>query len=315
MNAKFLVPWAALVAAPLASADILTPVQRFFGTGNQLPESAEFGDQDQRPTDSDYAPFSPADSDLGVQEILAAYTGRSPVILDFATAFYRTDNAPSGSPLTDEPAWLWLGRASASWRPRLAGGWFGDAGITEEILRFDDSGATDYENFVFRLGAFKVLPQLDDLLLFGRYEFQRLTTGSFRDGDYQAQRVRAGVQKTLYASPHHEFSLGLSGGLDFTAKPESLERDDLTVEAAYRWFIRDDLYLLTSWRTAAYDFHHFGRDDMAHGFGLELIWHFTSDARAHVSLFYDKNDSNTPLGLNDYESWTSGIGAGVIFRF
>src|SRR4051812_6180115 len=53
-----------------------------------------------------YAPFSPADSDLGVQQVLGAYRGCSPVKVDFTTSISYTDNAPGETPLEDDPSWL-----------------------------------------------------------------------------------------------------------------------------------------------------------------------------------------------------------------
>jgi hypothetical protein len=318
MNTKILpLPAAALTALaaclPLAKADILTPVQRFLGMGHQLPDSEEF-QAGTIGSDGDYAPFSPADSDLGVQEVLTPYPGRSPLVADFSTAFYRTDNAPSGSPATDDPAWFWIGRASLAWRPRLASGFFGDFGLMEEMLRFDDPGAFDYENTAVTAGVVKIIPELDDLLVFGRYEYQRLTTGSLSDSDYFAHRLRVGARKVIFASPRHELTLGADLAFELGTKQEALERDEYAADLAYRYFFSDCLYSLLTYRISKFDFDT-GRDDWAHGVGLELIWEFAENARAHVSLFYDLNDSDTPLGFNDFEAWSSGVGAGITLRF
>ncbi len=314
MNPKILLlPCAAaLVTSPLAFADVITPVQGFLGTGTQLPEQSDYSEP--KSNNGDFAPFSPADSDIGAQEVLTPYPGRSPFLFDFQTAFYRTDNAPSGNPATDEPSWFWAGRASVAWRPRLAGGFFGDFAVAEDVLRFDDSAAYDYENTAVTAGVVKTIPQLDDLLLFGRYEYQRLTSGSLSDSDYFAHRIRLGARKVVIATPRNELSLGADVAFDLGAKQSTLERNEYAIDLAYRFFLTDEIYTLLTWRASKFDFDT-NRDDWAHAVGLELIWQFTRDARANLSLFYDLNDSNTPLGLNDYESWSGGIGAGITLRF
>jgi hypothetical protein len=305
--------WLAAIAMPtVASAEIPSSTQGgFLGLGHQLPAAENYQDVKQS---SAYTPFSPSDSDLGVQEILSPYSGRSPVVVDFSTAFYRTDNAPSANAATDEPAWMWLCRGSVAWRPRIAGGWFGDFALYQDIVRFDNSSAFDYENTGVTIGVVKFIPQLDDLLVFGRYEYQRVTSGSLSDSDYWAQRIRLGAQKTVFASPRHELTLGTDVAFDFTAKPNNLERNEYALSTSYRYFFADNLYSLATWRLSRFDFDG-DRHDWTNAVSLELIWQFTKDARASLSVFYGDNDSNTFSDLNDYAAWTGGIGAGVSFLF
>jgi len=305
--------WLAIVALPsVMSAEVPASTQGgFLGLGHQLPDAANYQDVSQS---SDYVPFSPSDSDIGVQEILSPYSGRSPVVIDVSTALYRTDNAPSATAATDEPATMWLGRASVAWRPRIAGGWFGDFALYQDIVRFNSSAAFDYENTGLTIGMVKFIPQLDDLLVFGRYEYQRVTTGSLCDSDYWAQRVRLGAQKTVFASPRHELTLGADAAFDFSAKPDDLERDEYALSASYRYFFANNLYSLATWRLSKFDFNG-DRRDWTNAVSLELIWQFTKDARASVSVFYGDNNSNTFGGVNDYASWSGGIGAGVTFLF
>ena len=296
----------------VTSAEVPSSTQGgFLGLGHQLPAAANYQDAKQS---SDYAPFSPADSDIGVQEVLSPYSGRSPVVADFSTALYGTNNAPSATAATDEPSWMWVGRACVAWRPRIAGGWFGDFALYQDIVRFDNSSAFDYENTGITIGMVKFIPQLDDLLVFGRYEYQRVTTGSLCDSDYWAQRIRLGAQKTVFASPRHELTLGTDVAFDISAKPNDLERDEYALSASYRYFFANNLYSLATWRLSKFDFDG-DRRDWTNTVSLELVWQFTKNARASVSVFYDDNDSNTIRDVNDYTSWTGGIGAGVTFFF
>jgi hypothetical protein len=295
-------------------ADVITPVQHFFGMGGQYPG---YEDQDlSTPMGSlDRTPYSAADSDLGVQEILSPLPSRSPFIFDFSTAVYFTDNAPSINPPDSESSWLWSSRLIAAWRPHIASGWFADLGMTQEFLRFDSSSAQDYENSTFRVGTVKTFANFDELLFFARYEYQRLTGGSISDADYNAQRLRVGVQKVLFENDRNQISAGLNAAYELMAKPESLERESYGIELAHRYRLNDSFHTLASWRTTWYDFDSGGREDWAHSLGLELIWQICPSARAHLSVFFDQNDSNTPFGANDYESWTTGIGTGFTYTF
>lgn len=298
-----------MTVAP-ASADVLTATQRFLGVGGQFPGYEETG-----ASELDEAAYSPADLDLGVQEILVERTGRAALLWESSMSVYRTDRAPSGNALTDVAAWFYVSRSSLSWRPHLHDGWFGDIGVAQDFFRFDTNAAMDHENFGFRLGTFKTLPDLDDLVVFMRYEYQRLTTGSFGTGDYHAQRVRAGLQKVLFAVPGHQVMGGVSGAYEWTAKPAFLERNELSFDVVYRVAITDVIHTALTWRSTYYDFASFGREDWTHGMGLEIIWQATPNLRGQASVFYDKNDSNSALGVNDYEAWTAGVGVGFRFVF
>jgi hypothetical protein len=306
---KAIIPIALLLQVP-SHADVLNPVQRFFGIGGQFP-----GETPPVASPHDLAPFSPADSDLGVQEILTPYDGRSPVAVNFSTGIFRTDNAPTGISSVGESSWVWSNTLTAAWRPRIVAGWFGDFGLGQEILRYDRSSALDYENFLLRLGTLKTIPQLDDLVVFARFEYQRLTTGSFSDGDYNAQRVRMGIDKALWTTPRHLLSAGISTAFDLTATPDLLERNDYTAEISHRYAITDTLFTLASVQYSFFDYDAAGREDDYVGVAVQLIWQVQTDAHFHLSVFYDNNDSNAPAGENDYEAFTGGFGAGFTFRF
>ncbi|MFD2257476.1 outer membrane beta-barrel protein [Luteolibacter algae] len=303
-----------LAGAFSAQADVLTPVQRFFGMGGQYPdyvdEEANFGE-----FTTEQAPFSPADSDFGVQEILVKRGSSVPVIFDFETSVYRTDNAPSSSGINDDSSWVSSSSMSLGWRPHLFSGWFADLGLEQDLIRFDNSSATDYENLGLYLGVFKTLPDLDDTIVFARYEYQRLTTGSFTDSDYNAQRVRAGVQKVLWAAPRHQLAASLSGAYEWTATPETLERNEIALDVAYRYAFTDDVYALATASASYYNYDSAGREDWGYDVGVELIWELNKNFMINASVFYDKNDSNSLAGANDFEAWTGGLGLGVRYFF
>jgi hypothetical protein len=298
-----------------AQADILTPVQQFFGLGGQAV-GEEYKDLQNDYRGEDYAPSSAADSDLGVQEILAPMSeSRAPVIIDLVTALSYSNNSPMEVGTDLESSWLWYTRLTGAWRPHLVNGWHADMSATQEFLSFDREGALDYENSTVRLGVVKSFANLDDLVFFTRYEYQRLTTGSFSDGDYNAQRIRVGVQKVLWETALQSLAAGIDTGFDISASPDNLEREQYGIELAHRYRLTSSLSTLASWRSDYYDYELLGRDDWGHSIGFELIWEITSAIRANASVYFDKNDSNSPLDANDYEAWTTGLSLGFTYDF
>ena len=297
-----------------AQADVLTPVQQFFGLGGQSV-GEQYQDLQNEYQGEEFSPFSDADSDLGVQEILAPTSAGSPLMIDLVTSGYFTDNAPMAAGIGLEPSWLWYTRLSGAWRPHLANGWHADLGATQEFLRFDRTDALDYENSTLRLGAVKSFADWDDVIFFARYEYQRLTSGSLTDADYHAQRLRVGLQKVLWETSVQSVSGGIDAAYEITARPETLERNAYGIELAHRYRLTTSLSTLASWRADYYDFKSGGREDWSNKLGLELIWEINPMTRANAGVFFDSNDSNSAFGANDQEAWTAGLGLGLTFDF
>ena len=307
-----------ILGALAAQADILTSTQRFFGMGGQVPSYSEDDQDPSSATGLGQIPYSEADSDLGIQEILQETPERAPVLFYFSTTVLRTDSAPSASGPTDESSWLSASRMSLSWRPLLTHGWFADVGVGEDVYRYDRADSAENENFNLRAGVYKNLPDLDDTVFFARFEYQRITFGSLQDGDYNAQRIRTGLQKTLWAIPRHQLSGSLSGAYEWTARPDAIKRNELGVDLAYRYAIVDNIYTVLSTRVSGYDYDQGDREDLTFGAMLELNWQISPNVTAMASVSFDKNNSDSTAGLaalNDYESWSAGLGVGLNWSF
>lgn len=298
----------------VAHADVLTSTQRFFGLGGQSPDYVE-GAGETEASALGQAPYSAADSDLGVQEILAERAEREPVIVDLGRSILFTDAAPSGNSATDRSSWVFASSASIAWRPHLGQGWFADLGLNYDLIRYDRTNAIDYENMNARVGVFRVIPELDDTVVFARYEYQRITSNSLMEGDYNAQRIRAGLQKTLWSAPRQQLVGSISGAYEWSARPESLRRNEFAGELVYRHSITDSLYAFASGKVSRFDFDQLGREDWTYGFSTGLVWQINEHLSASASLIFDKNESNTLGSINEYEAWSGGLGLGAQWSF
>ncbi len=297
-----------------AQADVLSSTQRFFGLGGQVPDYSDGADQTKASV-LDQAPYSPADSDLGVQEILVERPDREPVIFDFRTSVLFTDTSPSGNPATDRSSWVSSTSAAGAWRPHIANGWFADLGLGIDMIRYDRTNAVDFENFNSRIGVFRVFPELDDTILFARLEYQRITSTSLTDGDYNAQRIRAGLQKVLWSMPRQRLVGTLSGAYEWSAHPEALMRNEYSAELAYSYSITDSVFTVLSAKASRYNYDQFGRDDWTYRMAAELVWQINDRLSASASVSFDKNDSNSFGNFNEYEAWTGGLGVGLQWTF
>lgn len=304
-----------LLLVPLAArADVLSDSAPFIGSPGPDYDAGEFVPP-QAGDEPVPAPFSPADSDFGVQQILGTYDGPPPVNVFGYLDFNYTDNAPAPTRALEEGSYYFSALLGADWRPRLAGGWFADIGLYQEIYRFDQGDALDFENFQTYAGVVKTLVDLDDTVFYARYEYQRLTSGSISETDYSAQRIRTGLQKALFTRARQQFAGGISVAYDIDANPERLERIEYAADLSYTYWLLSDLSATASWRAAYWDFDNGGREDWNHIAGLALAWRLCPHATAYTQVFYSTNDSNSPLGINDFEAWTAGVGIGLNLSF
>ncbi|MEO8617101.1 MAG: hypothetical protein ABI600_18330 [Luteolibacter sp.] len=295
-------------------ADVLSDLSPFLGSSRPDYDPASL-QPDSALKNPGYAPFSPADSDLGVQQVLGSYSGRAPVNVTFDTSISYTDNAPGETSLDTEPAWFSASRLAVFWRPRIACGWFADIGLAQEIYRFEGNNAVDFENFNPYLGVVKSIPELDDLIFFTRYEYQRITTGSLSESNYSAQRIRTGLQKDLLLASRYQLSAGVDAAFDIDANPDALERNTYSADVSYTYWFADHLSSTLSWTGSLWDFRHDGREDWSQIVGLELTWTPCRNARIYTNVFYTNVNSNAAFGANDFEAWQSGIGLGLNYTF
>ena len=236
------------------------------------------------------------------------------MIFDFITSILRTDSAPSRTG-ADRSSWVSASSISVAWRPHIAQGWFADFGIGQDILRYDRTDGLDFENLSTRLGVFKVLPDLDDTIIFARYEYQRITLNSLSDGNYNAQRLRAGLEKIVWSIPRQQVVVNLSGAYEWSAHPQSLERNEFSAEFAYSYSLTDSIYTVLSGKVYRFNYDQFGRDDWTYVLSTELIWQMNERCRASAVLLFDKNVSDTFGNFNEYEAWSGGLALGVELTF
>ena len=328
MKSFYVVLVPVLIAAG-AHADVLSQTRTFLGSSSPEydPESLQLGLGLENP---EYAPFSPADSDIGVQQVLGDYEGLPPVKVTFDVSFNYTDNAPGEFSTLDQESWFLASRLAAVWRPRIAYGWFADVGLSQDLYRFEGENAVDFENFEPFVGVVKSIPELDDLIFYARYEYQRITVGSLSDSSYYAQRVRTGFQKELLLAPRYQLTAGINAAWDIDASGDDnaygddQERNSYTADLSYTYWLADALSATLSWSGTIWDFDapsapfdadNQSRKDLSQIVGLELTWTPCKNAIVYTNIFYTNLHSNTPDGENDFESWQTGIGIGLNYTF
>ena len=306
-----LVPFLILTCA---HADILSQSSPFLGTSSPdfdpvetTPETAM-----EQPA---FAPFSPADSDIGIQQVLGSYDKLPPVQVTLDATLNYTNNAPGVTRADDGASWFFASSVAASWRPLIAYGWFADVGVRGDVFYFEREEAVDFQNFQPYVGVVKSIPELDDLVYFARCEYQRITGGSGPDGDYWAHRIRTGLRKDLLLTSRYQLAAGMAAGFDLAADDDQLERNEYVLDVSYTYWFADHLSSTLSWSGGYWDFRENSREDWNTLLGIELTWTPCPNARIYGNIYYTNHDSNTASDVNDYEAWQTGIGIGLNYSF
>lgn len=306
-----LVPFLILTGA---HADILSQSSQFLGNPSPEFDPGE-ATPDAAMEDPSFGPFSPADSDIGIQQILGTYRGKPPVQITLDATLNYTNKAPGPTRAEDGPSSFFASSLVATWRPLIVHGWFADLGVRGDVFYFDRKKAVDFQNFSPYIGVVKSIPELDDLVYFARYEYQRITGGSGPDGDYWAHRMRTGLRKDLLLTSKYQLAAGASAGFDLSSGDHLLEHNEYVLDVSYTYWFVDHLSATLSWSGGWWDFRKNSRADWNNLVGLELTWTPCQNARIYSNVFYTNHNSNTASNQNDYESWQTGIGVGLNYSF
>lgn len=295
-------------------ADVLSQLNPFlnYSRVDYYPASIESVSAMENPG---YAPFSPADSDLGVQQVLGSYHGLPPVTVLFDTSVSYTTNAPKAISSGSEGSWYSASQLNVSWLPRIAYGWFADIGLDQELYRFEGSNTVDFEYFQPYVGVVKSIPELDDLIFFYRYKCQRLTTGTLSESDDGTHSIQTGLQKNLLLTSTYQLAARVDASFDINSSAQALLHNKYTADLSYTYWFADKLSATLSWTGALWDYRNGGRQDWSNVVGLELTWRPCQNARIYTNIFYTNLNSNLASGTNDFEAFEAGIGLGLNYSF
>jgi len=301
--------------AILPSAFAASPIDRLLGGSDNFdPSPYSEADLDEQ---KQFAPESDGDSDLGDQFILKRNSAkRTPIRARLETGAFWVDNVRSAN--TDEQDdWFWATRAELSWRPRLSNGLFLDTYLREDIYRYDRSGL-DFESTEIGLGIVKVFPEFGDLVTFARYEFEHINAGSpggSSDTSNHFHRIHLGANRNFVNLPEHTAYAALDASFDLDTDPAYTEREELALHLGYTWHPTDKIATTFFYRAAFIDYQNVDRGDLFQTTGVELAYTISDAVKIKTSFVYGNNDSDTPLGANDYETMQAGLLGSLVVKW
>ena len=308
-----------LAASPaLSGADAFSPIERVPGLttgGFSTLDEFEFGE------DTAFAPESDGDPDLGEQFILQRPTKANPLMARLYSDVFWSDNLASASSDKTE-GFYWSNTLEVTWRPEIAENLRLDAGLGQDVFIYE-AGLLNFESTRAALGLIRTFPSLGNLAVSGRYEFLYSHANNpdfpvFASNDHlndHFHRVRLGANRPLFIGQKNSLFAAADAAFDLDADPQSLEKFEYAALVAGTHSFTDQLKLSAFYRLAWADYRNTAREDWNQIVGLELSYTFNDALRCHTSLLYVQNDSNSALGLDDYETFQGGIGIGITGKF
>ncbi len=263
------------------------------------------------------APSSPGDSDIGVQRVMK----RKKEVLNFSlfgdVSIYHTDNVALVRP-RPVPENFMVGQTGFSVTPEILPGLFAEATIRQQWFRYDELIAFDFDSMNVGGGLSYLVPQLPGLVVFGRYNYNRLTyvhanpDGAEGTEFFLNNTATFGLQKIFPISKAHYVAVGHTSVLGWS-DPVLPQRDEYSVFTSYNLKITRMLDSSVGYR-ASYITYNFGdREDLNHSFSGGLTFHPNKYFSVAANTSFGMNDSNMPQFKYEVLNFGGGLSAKLRF--
>jgi hypothetical protein len=162
-----LAPLAAFITAVASAA--IPPAERLEGESASESDPGYYDKSYYLSDDNPFAPASDGDADLGEQVLLERQSRLAPISVSADTFLYWSNNIGSVA-VGEDDGWFFGGSVQARWKQRLIENLFLDTYVYQDAYLYDSDGL-DFQSSEFGLGLIATIPFLNDLSIYGRYEF------------------------------------------------------------------------------------------------------------------------------------------------
>jgi hypothetical protein len=242
--------------------------------------------------DDGHAAASPNDADLGVQEILKRAEQYQPFTASVGAPFFYTSNialARSGE-VSD---FLVAPGAGFYYEPRITRTFYGLLDVRQQFFYYDRFNSFDFGSFDVEAGFNYYLPQFHNLILRGRYDFNRLTfSDRVLDELFSNHSLIASAELPFRFGRAQQLSLGADVDVSVAADLRGPRRNDYDVYLGYsvhlsRWFSLD-----SAGRVVVRDYTAGGRTDVSEILAVSATYRLTTWWTMSATSSFAANRSN-----------------------
>ncbi len=257
------------------------------------------------------APASPGDDALGQQYLLKRKTEYEPFSVFSSIALNWTDNVAltKNNPEDDN---YFVTTAGISYQPIIRHNLLGEITFSQQFFKYDRFGDMDFDSMNIGAGLSYVIPELSNLVTFGRYNYNRLTDAGGKGEYYRNNSVTLGFFKTFPLARAHYLYGGYSSQFGFS-DPRLYQRDYHSVIGGYNLDITPQLSLDLNIRVSYIPYQEDGREDYNESFSFNLTYKPQSWLMLTFSGFAASNQSKNSVFEYNVVNLAPNIGIKIKF--
>lgn len=262
--------------------------------------------------DEQYAPPSPADSDLGEQRLLVPNERYKSLTLFANAAEFYTTNAEltNGGTRGD---WFTNLQFGATWLPRLKGSLYGEMTVLQQLYRYADLSDLSFNSLDVGGGFIYVFRGLEDLSFFARYNWNLLTNASSDSTIFSQQTIRLGLQKPFNFSRAHSLTVGVGADLNLAGWPDYALRHRFPLMASYQLNLTRRVQMNLFYMVAYFPFVETSRQDWNQVLSAAVAYNFSPRFSVSASVSASFNNSND--SFYTYNVLNTGAGLSANYKF
>jgi len=181
---------------------------------------------------TDHAPPSPNDADLGEQAILTRSEAYQPFQASFGLPAYYTSNvALSRSHEQDD--WLAAPVVVLSFQPRLTPTLYAFAMVREQLFYYDRFDQLNFGSFDAEAGLVYLVPEWHDFVLRAMFWYNRLTEKDSFYPFFQNYSIFVSAEVPFRIGQTQQITLGVDANISLEADPEPPRRHDYETYFGY----------------------------------------------------------------------------------
>lgn len=218
---------------------------------------------------------SPNDVDLGEQQILKRTERYQPFTVTASSPVYYTSNVALMNhdvkgDVVEAPS------VGVFYQPRITSTLYGLVDVRQQFFVYDKYSSFDFSSMDVEAGLTYFIPQFNNLILRGEYDFNRLTLlDSDLDEFFSNHSIILDMELPLRIDRAQQLSFGLDANISLTADHETPRRDDYEEYATYALHLTRALTVTASGRVAFHVYHAAGRRDTTEIASLNATYQLT----------------------------------------
>lgn len=268
-------------------------------------------DIETTPYETEQAPATEGDPDLGAQQIMKRRQDYDPFSFTAVSQIFFTDNVALVKKGTQSDTYFVNG-VGAQWKPKITEDFYGIVGVKQSFYRYAEFDDLDFDSLDLGGGVQYFLRDAGGITTSARYNYNRLTQATldkeiFRNHQFilDAEKIFP-LSRNLFAFVNASATISLSD-------PYESQRWDYALLGGLYGKITRHWDAQVNYRVALYDYFADGRDDLNQSVGLNTSYSLAEWAALGASTSFSFNNSTQPVF--DYDAINAGGGVYLNLKF